>query len=118
MVPHGTDIGGQLAVRQAPLPGVVVPLGVVEVVRRPAGVPGIGQRVRQEPASGSLDAADHVAPYRLHEQSLPCPGARLKADFAASARALAGAGTGIGGVRLTLAASGTLRGMWHGVLEL
>ena len=43
----------------------------VEVVRRPAGVPRIGQCVSQEPASGSLDTASDIAPRRHHEQSLP-----------------------------------------------
>ena len=37
-------------------------------------MPGIGQRVRQEPAPCALDAADDVAPVRLHEQSLPRSG--------------------------------------------
>ena len=74
---------------------MVVPLHVVEVVRGSAGVSGIGQRVRQEPASGSLDTADDVAPGRLHEQSLPRSGPLMKADFAASARALTEASTGI-----------------------
>lgn len=38
LIVHGTDIGGQVAGRQAPLPRVVLLLRFVEVVRRPAGV--------------------------------------------------------------------------------
>ena len=36
MIPHGTDIGSQVARRQAPLPRMVLPLRLVEVVRRSA----------------------------------------------------------------------------------
>jgi hypothetical protein len=56
------DIGGQVAGWQAPLPRVVLRLRAVEVVRRPAGVPRIGQRVSQEPGAtiGPLDTADDM----------------------------------------------------------
>src|SRR5258708_40062501 len=97
LIPQRMDIGGQVAGRQAPLPRVVLPLRVVEVVRGPAAVPGIGQRVSQKPASGSLDAADDVAPYRLHEQSLPRSKLADKADFRGIGKTLTRASTDVSG---------------------
>jgi hypothetical protein len=89
------DIGGQVARRQAPLPRVVLPLRVVQVVRGPAGVPGIGRGLSQKPASGSLDAADDVAPYRLREQRLPRSKLADKADFRGIGKTLTQASTDI-----------------------
>src|SRR5215813_12584741 len=78
LVLHGTDVGGQVVMWQAPFTGTVLPLRSVEVVRRPSGVPRIRQGVSQEPASGSLDTADYVAPDRLHGRSLPYSGPPAK----------------------------------------
>src|SRR5690242_1460455 len=60
-----------------------LPLFLVEIVGRPAGVPGIGQRVREQPAAGPLDAADDVAPGWFHARSVPRRLAAGQPNFAA-----------------------------------
>jgi hypothetical protein len=71
-----------MGVRQVPLPRVIFPLRLVEVIGWSAGVPRTRQRVSQEPASSSLDTADYVAPDRPTSRVCLAPASRIKRIYA------------------------------------